>query len=212
MRYSDIKMPRKIEDKRKDALRILVQLKKHSSKLRLAAEGWEKPWKCLISTMLSARTRDEVTIMVCYSLFKRYTSLKALANANLKDVKKIVKPVNFYKTKAKNVIECAKALVKKHDGKVPIDFEDLIELPGVGRKTANVFLSEFGHAAIGIDTHVFQLSHKLGWTREKKPEKIENDLKKLFPKELWKDVNPILVRFGRSYRGKKQDEILKKAK
>lgn len=194
------------------ALKILNELKKKSSGLRLAAEGWNEPWKSLISTMLSARTRDEVTIKICEILFNNYKTIDELSNAKLNDIESIIKPVNFYKTKSKNIIECAKNIVEQHNSKLPLDFKELIKLPGVGRKTANVFLSEMGKDTIGVDTHVFQLSRKLGWTKQKKPEKIEEDLKELFPRRLWKDVNPILVRFGRSYRGKKQDDVLAKIK
>ena len=191
------------------ALMQLKELKKYGKPLRLAAE-WKEPWKSLISTMLSARTRDETTIVVCEELFKKYSTLEKLAHATLTDIEQKIKPVNYYKTKAKNVSSCAQKLIKEYKGKVPLEFEKLLTLPGVGRKTANVFLAEQGFSTIGIDTHVFNISRKLGWTKEKKPEKIEEDLKKLFPKEKWNKVNLILVRFGRSYRGKKQDEIIKK--
>ncbi len=87
----------------------------------------------------------------------------------------------------------------------------MIELPGVGRKTANVFLSEMGKDAIGVDTHVSQLAQKLKWTKNTNPAKIEEDLKKLFPKNKWTEINETLVLFGRSHRGKKQDEVLKLA-
>ena len=191
------------------ALKQLNELKRYGSNLRLAAESWDEPWKSLVSTMLSARTRDEVTIKVCDILFEKFPTIDGLSKAKLEEIEKIIRPVNYYRTKSKNIIECAKAIVKEHNSKPPLDFEKLLELSGVGRKTANVFLSEMGKDTIGVDTHVFQLTRKLGWTKQKKPEKIEADIKKLFPRNLWKDVNPILVRFGRTYRGKKQDGILK---
>lgn len=191
-------------------LKQLFELEKLGSSMRLAAEKWDRPWKTLISTILSARTRDEKTIPVAGDLFRKYTKIKDLANAKLKDVQKIIRPVNFYKTKSKNVINCAKILFDKYNGKPPHDFDKLLELPGVGRKTANVFLSEMGKDAIGTDTHVLYLSRKLGWTRQKQPEKVEEDLKKLFPKRYWSKINPILVRFGKSHSRRKQDEILSK--
>jgi endonuclease-3 len=193
---------------RKKAIRQLMYLKRYSSGLRLAAEKWNKPWKSLIATILSARTRDEKTIGVCNLLFRRYRSLNELANADLKDVEKIIRPVNFYKTKAKNIIECSRVLVKEYKGRVPTGFDKLIKLRGVGRKTANVFLSEIGKDAIGIDTHCAYISRKLGWTKGKNQKEIEDDLKRLFPKRYWRHVNPILVRFGRGYSKKKRDEIL----
>jgi endonuclease III len=196
--------------KRELALKQLEKLKKHLKNLRLAAEGWNAPWQSLISIMLSARTRDEVTIEVCNELFEKYRTAKELSKANLEEIQKIIRPVNYYKTKSKNVLECAKILSKKYDGNPPVDFEKLIELPGVGRKTANVFLSEMGKDAIGVDTHVSQLAQKLKWTKNTKPEKIEEDLKKLFPQTKWIEINETLVLFGRSHRGKKQDELLRK--
>ena len=190
-------------------LRQLKELERLSSSMRLAAEKWKEPWQTLIATILSARTRDEKTIPVASELFKNYPTVKKLANSNLRDIRKIIRPINFYKTKSKNITNCARILVEKYNGKPPVDFNELIKLPGAGRKTANVFLSEMGHDTIGIDTHVLYLSTKLGWTKLKKPEMVEKNLKKLFPKRYWKRINPILVRFGKTYtnRGKK-DEIL----
>ena len=191
----------------------LRELKKLSSSMRLAAENWKTPWQTLITTILSARTRDEKTIPIANSLFKVYPAVHDLANADLKNLRKLIKPINFYKTKARHIAMCARMLVKNYNGEPPHDFNELMKLPGVGRKTANVFLSEMGRDEIGIDTHVFYLSRKLGWTKNKKPEKIEEDLKKLFPKRYWKKINPILVRFGKTYTSrKKKDEILEKIK
>jgi endonuclease III len=177
--------------------------------LELPSEIFNRPWKSLISTILSARTRDEVTIKVSVALYNKYPSVKKLAKSNLKSIMKIIKPVNFYKTKSKNVLNCARVLNNKYNGKPPQDFRKLTELPGVGRKTANVFLQEQGYDTIGIDTHVFQLARLLGWTKNTKPEKIENDLKTLFPRKYWKEINPVLVRFGRTYRGKSKNKIIK---
>ena len=195
---------------KKRAMKQLSFLKEHSNDLKLAAEGWNEDWKSLIATALSARTRDEKTIEVCNKLFSKYASSKKLANANLTDVQKIIKQVNYYKTKSKNIINSAKKISNDYSVNPPINFEKLVELPGVGRKTANVFLSEKGKESIGVDTHVFKLSRKLGWTKNKKSELIEEDIKKLFPRKMWKEINEVLVRFGRSHRGRKQDEILKK--
>jgi len=195
------------------ALKQLEELKKLSFPMRLAAEEWKEPWQTLITTILSARTRDEKTIPIANELFKRYPATKDLANAKLKEVQKIIRPINFYKTKSKNIVNCAKILVEKYDSKPPIDLDKLLELPGVGRKTANVFLSEMGKDAIGVDTHLAYISRKLGWTNSEDPKKIEEDLKKLFPKRYWKKINPILVRFGKTYTSrKKKDEILEKIK
>lgn len=195
----------------KQAVLQLKEFKKYiKNSPRLAAEGWNKPWKTLVSTLLSARTRDEKTIEVCEILYKKYPTAKSLANAKLKDVEKIIRPVNFYKTKSKNIIECAKIIYNEYKGEPPIDFEKLTQLPGVGRKTANVFLAVYGHDKIGVDTHVSYLAQKIGWTKNKKPELIEKDLENLFPKNKWIEINYILVGFGRTYKSRKQqDEIIK---
>ena len=104
-------------------------------------------------------------------------------------------------------------MIKNFDGKVPHDFDKLLELPGVGRKTANVFLAEHGKHALPVDTHVFYLSRKLGWTKDKKPHKVEEELKKLFPKKYWNRINSTLVRFGKTHTSRiKKDELLKKIK
>ena len=197
----------------KKALKQIEFMKKNSGKMRLAAEKWRSPFEILISTIMSARTRDEVTIPVSEKLFKRYNTSKKLANARLDSIKKIIRPVNFYQNKSKNIIACAKALEKEHKSKVPSEIDELIKLPGVGRKTANVFISEIGGDGIGVDVHVNYISNKLGWVSSKKPEKIEEDLKKLFSKKYWNKVNSTLVRFGKTHTSrKKRDIILKEIK
>ena len=181
-----------------DKKRAILQfnnIKKKAKNIRLAADGWNKDWKTLISTIMSARTTDKKTIPVAGELFKKYKSVKALANAKISEVAKVIKPVNFYKTKSKNVVGCAKMLVSDYNGKVPRDFEDLVKLPGVGRKTANVFLAVQGYGEIGVDTHVAYISKKMGWTNSDKQKNIEEDLKKIFPKRMWGKINWVLVRF-----------------
>ncbi|MEM4326132.1 MAG: endonuclease III [Candidatus Pacearchaeota archaeon] len=194
-------------------IKQLKKLKEYSKNIKLAAEGWGSDYKTLISTILSARTRDEITINVAKILFLKYPSIEKLSKEKPENIEKIIKPVNFYKTKAKNIINCAKILYRKYNSKVPHDFKTLISLPGVGRKTANVFLAEIGKDEIGVDTHVSQISRFLEWTKNTEPKKIELDLKNLFPKKYWKEINPILVRFGKSYTKKREKyEILTKIK
>jgi len=193
------------------AIKQLKELDKLGNNMRLAAEKWDAPWKTLISTILSARTRDEVTIVVSEKLFERYKNVQELSNAKLSDVEKIITPVNFYKNKSKNIINCAKSLMENYNGNVPMDLDKLIELSGVGRKTANVFLAEEGGLGVGVDTHLQYCAQKLEWTKNKDPHKIELDLKKLFPKNYWNKVNPVCVRFGKTYLSrKKKDELLEK--
>ena len=195
------------------ALKQLKFMKRNSSNMRLAAESWKTPWQILISTILSARTRDEKTIPVAKELFNKYPIVKKLAEARIREVEKIIKPLNFYKNKSKNIINCSKKIYKEYKGKVPEDIEELIKLSGVGRKTANVFLSEVGHRAIGVDTHVSYISQKLNWTKSEKPDKIEEDLKNLFSKKNWSKVNSTLVRFGKTHTSRrKKDELLEEIK
>lgn len=195
------------------AIRQLMQLKKMGKDLRLAADGWNEDWKILIATLMSARTTDKITIPIAESLFKKYPSLGKLSKASVPSIGKITRGVNFYKTKARNVSKLAKILVKDYQGRVPHDFEKLIELPGVGRKTANVFLAEKGNGTIGVDTHLSYVSQYLEWSKNKDPYKIEKDLEVLFPKRLWGRLNWIVVRFGQTYPSRRiKNEILDKIK
>jgi endonuclease-3 len=193
---------------RSKALKQLDELAKFNINPRLAAEGWDDEWKTLIATLLSARTHDSVAVVVADRLFKKYNSAEKLAKAPLKAVEHIVKPVNFYKNKARNVLGCAKGIVSLFHGVLPRDINELTRLPGVGRKTANVFLASLGVQAVGVDTHVARISRKLGWTKHINPVKVEKDLKRLFPEERWRSINYILVKFGQSNRGKMEDAIL----
>jgi len=175
--------------------------------LRLAAE-WGSKYNILIATILSAQTRDEVTIPVCDVLFAKYPTMIKLSKARVGTVEKIIKRVNYHKTKARHIVETAKLLVGK---KIPTSTDDLIKLPGVGRKVANVYLAEAeGADVIGVDTHVARIAFKLGWTSSKNPVKIEKDLEKLFPKKYWIKINDTLVRFGKIHgrSRKREDEIL----
>lgn len=195
------------------ALKQLNLLDKYGKNMHLAAESWNSQFQTLISIILSARTRDETTIKISKELFKRYPTPEKLSNAKIKEIQKIIRPVNFYKNKSKNILNCAKILIKKYNSKIPESIDELIKLPGVGRKTANVFLAETGKDAIGVDTHVNYISQKLGWTKHKKPEKIEKDLETLFPKRYWNKINQILVRFGKTYLSRKEkDKILEEIK
>ncbi|MEK6945909.1 MAG: endonuclease III [Nanoarchaeota archaeon] len=197
----------------KTALKQLITLSKKGSPMRLAAEEWKNPYETLISIILSARTRDETTIKIARVLFKKFPTPKKLANASLNSVQNIIKPVNFYKNKSKNIINCAKVIVTKYHEKVPKRFEELLELPGVGRKTANVFLVEQGEDGIGVDTHVHYISNFLDWSKNKNPHKVEEDLKKLFPRKYWSKVNATLVRFGKTHTSRRQkDKLLKEIK
>ncbi len=197
----------------KIALKQMNEMKKLSGKMRLAAEEWKSDFQTLIAIILSARTRDETTIAVSTELFKKFPDAKSLSKASLEEIKTIIRKINFYQNKSKSIIACAKALDENYSGKVPHDLDKLVKLPGVGRKTANVFLSEVGKDGIGVDTHVQYISRKLEWTQGSKPEKIEEDLKKLFSRKNWNKINRTLVRFGKTYLSRKEkDQVLQKIK
>ncbi len=174
---------------------------------RLAAEGWGEDWKTLVAIMLSAQTRDTKTVAVCEELFGKYGSVGDLAGASLGEIEGVIGSVNFYKTKARNIKEVARIVSKEMIGE---SVGELVRLPGVGRKTANVYLVVVkGAAAIGVDTHVGRISRKLGWTENEDPNKVERDLMALFPKRYWNSINWILVRFGQGVgRSRKREDLV----
>jgi endonuclease-3 len=157
------------------------------------------PLSILIGTILSARTRDENTSAVVKKLFSKYKTAHALANAKYSDVEKIIKSTGFYHVKAKRIIEVASILDSKYSGKVPQTIEELLELPGVGRKTANcVLVYAFDKPAIPVDTHVHRISNRLGLVSTKTPEETELELAKKIPKEHWIRINDTFVMFGQN--------------
>ncbi len=177
---------------------------------RLAAEGWQHDWQMLIATIMSAQSRDETTIPIAEILFKRYPSLKKLACARYEDVFEIIKSINYNRTKAHNVIGAARYLVEKHGGKIPKKIEELVEIPGVGRKTANLVLSEVHKLdSICVDTHVHRLSNVLGFVKTKTPEQTEYELMKVAPKKYWSRINRIFVLWGKEIQGNDKRKLLK---
>ena len=188
------------------ARRQLAALERAAGTEELAASRWPRRWQALLAILLSARTRDDVTIPVAKRLFAARPSLARVAATELATLEGLIRPVNFHKSKARNVRACAAAIRDEHRGRVPTSFERLVALPGVGRKTANVFLGELGRPAIGVDTHVARIAQKLGWSAQERPERIEADLCALFPPSRWGAVNPTLVRIGRA--GREREERL----
>lgn len=157
------------------------------------------PFKVLVSTILSQRSRDENTEIASQQLFERYEGVYAIAKAKPEDLYKLIKPAGLYKEKAERIIQVAKILIEKYNGKVPDSFEKLIELPGVGRKTANIVLYvSFGQNALAVDTHVHRISNRLGWIQTKTPEQTEEELKKILVPSLWGPVNGSMVEFGKN--------------
>ncbi len=161
--------------------------------------NYSNPFELLLATILSAQCTDVRVNMVTPALFKKYPSPQKLAKAKIEDVEELVKSINFFRNKSKSLIGCAQLLVSEYKGDVPQTVEQLIELPGVGRKTANVVLGNAFNINTGIvvDTHVKRTAHLLGLTKETEPEKVEQDLIKLFPNETWTMLSHLLIFLGR---------------
>ena len=157
------------------------------------------PFSILIGTILSARTKDESTTRIVKDLFKVYKNARQLSKAKVKDVEKIIKSIGFYHVKAQRIIEVAKIIDSKYKGKVPDDLEKLVELPGVGRKTANcVLVYAYEKPAIPVDIHVHRISNRLGLVQTKNPEDTEFELMKIIPKKLWLNINETFVKYGQN--------------
>jgi endonuclease-3 len=148
---------------------------------------------------LSARTKDESTTKIIKILFSEYKNAKELANAKLKEVEKTIRSIGFYHVKAKRIIEVAKIIDSKYKGKVPDNLEQLVELPGVGRKTANcVLVYAFDKPAIPVDIHVHRISNRLGLVTTKTPEDTEMELMEKIPKKYWLEINDTFVMYGQN--------------
>mgnify|MGYP001613583738 FL=1 len=165
------------------------------------------PYKTLVSTLLSSRTRDEVTLEASKRLFSVAKSLSELGQLDELEIAKLIYPVGFYKTKAKH-------LKNLNISKVPNNREELMKINGVGRKTANLVLNRaFGIPAIAVDTHVHRICNVLGWVKTKTPEQTEKELIKIIPESYWPDLNRLFVSIGRQYTtNKRLVEFLKKEK
>ncbi len=162
--------------------------------------AFETPIQILVATILSAQCTDERVNKVTPGLFRKYPSIQAFAAASQSELEQDVRSTGFFRHKARNIIGAAKKIVSDFGGRVPDTMEDLVTLPGVARKTANIVLSSvFGKAeGIAVDTHVRRLSQRLGLSREEDPDKIEQDLVVLVPKKHWIDFNYLLVNHGRA--------------
>lgn len=188
----------------------LAEKKFGPSTKRLAGDEWKYDWQTLVATIMSAQTRDEVTIPVAENLFKKYTSLESLSKARADEVLKIIRSVNFSRVKAKHVVETARQLIARYNGKVPNILEELITLPGVGRKTANLTLSEVHKKeGITVDTHVHRIANVLGFVKTKTPTQTEFALMELAPKKYWSRINRIFVLWGKKVPGRDKNRFLK---
>ena len=185
---------------KKDAIKI-IEILKNTYPDATCSLDFSTPFEMLISVMLSAQCTDERVNKTTPNLFDKYNTPEKMAEINPKELEKIIHPCGFYKNKAKNIIATSKILVENYNGIVPNTIEELIKLPGVGRKSANVVMLEaFNNpSGIAVDTHAKRISNRVGFSVETEPEKIEQDLLKIFEKKYWYDVNHLLVWHGRGY-------------
>ena len=178
--------------------KILDELKKEYPDAECALDH-RNLYELLVAVALSAQTTDKSVNETTPALFKKYPTPKKLAGADTKDVEAIIKRIGMYKTKSKNIIGLANALVDQYDGEVPNDYDALVSLPGVGRKTANVVLSVgFGQQRIAVDTHVFRVSNRIGLVKEKDVLATEESLMKTIPHDRWSESHHSLIFHGRN--------------
>lgn len=156
------------------------------------------PKDTLLGVLMSARTTDVQVLKIFPAFKKKFPTWESLARSTPAEIGKMISTIGLWKGKAKAIHALSRIILEKHHGKVPNRMEDLIELPGVGRKTANCVLSHvYGEDTVCVDTHVFRIAHRLGWSRAKNPEKTEEDIQDVVSKKLWSEINRSFVKFGR---------------
>jgi len=180
------------------AARVIELLEKEYPKAEIALE-YKNPLQLLIATILSAQATDEQINAITPTLFKKYRTPEDFVNADLQELEQVIRSSGFYHNKAKNIKNCCKTLMEKFDSKVPNTMDELLELAGVGRKTANIVLANaFGKIeGIAVDTHVGRLAQRLGLSEKDDPNKIEQDLMQLVPKSEWMRITDLLIWHGR---------------
>ncbi len=156
-------------------------------------------WQLLTAIMLSAQSTDKQVDEALPGLWTRFPDISAILSAPLEDIEEAIKSIGLYKVKARNIKKCCEMLCEKYDGKVPKTIEELVKLPGVGRKTATLFLADaYGIPGVTVDTHVFRISKRIGWAAGSNPVQVEKELMKALPKEHWNRINFQLIYHGRS--------------
>lgn len=185
--------------KKQDILKIIEILKQTYPDAKCSLD-FTNPFEMLVAVILSAQCTDERVNKTTPSIFAKYRTPEEFATADISTLEELVHPCGFYKNKARNIQNMAKILVEKYHGQVPRTMEELMSLPGVGRKTANVVMLEAINdpQGIAVDTHCKRIANKVGLSHEKEPEKIEQDLLKQIPKAYYKDMNHILIWHGRN--------------
>ncbi len=189
--------------KEEERIRKIVEiLRKEKEKwnvpiVTLMSQTGSDPFKILVATVLSLRTKDEVTAKAAERLFQVADTPEKLLKLEEDEIASLIYPVGFYRRKAKNLKEIAKILIEKYGGKVPDEIEELLKLPGVGRKTANLVITlGYGKPGICVDTHVHRIMNRLGYVKTKTPEETEFALREKLPKEFWIEINDLLVSLG----------------
>lgn len=185
--------------KKQDAKELVELLKKAYPEATCSLD-FKTPFQLVVAVMLSAQCTDERVNKTTPELFARCKTIEDFANIDIKELEKIIHPCGFYKNKAKNIKLCSKQVLENFNGEVPHTMKELTSLAGIGRKSANVIMLEvFGIAeGIAVDTHAKRISNLVGLSKQKEPEKIEQDLIKIFPKDTLKDINHLLVFHGRN--------------
>ena len=190
-------MAESIADKKVRAKAIYRILSKNYPNVRCELD-YKNPYQLLVATVLSAQCTDKRVNQTTPALFKKYNSIKKMAAADLKDLQRLVKSTGFYRAKARNIKMLSQKILTEFNGKVPSDIEDLVTLPGVGRKTANVVLGHgFNIPGITVDTHFGRLSRRFGWSDKKDPVKVELEVGKLIPEKEWTNLSQRLIWHGR---------------
>jgi endonuclease-3 len=181
------------------AKKLLEEIEKIFPDAKTELENWETPFQFLVCIILSAQTTDKQVNKITGKLFDKYPNSSSFAKAKYEEVENLVKSVNYYKTKAKHLLQTAKIISERYEGYPPKDLIKLQELPGVGYKTANVFLNDLYHAnqGVAVDTHVARVALRYGLTESKNPDKIAKDLEEIYPKGEWYKVNKLFVLYGR---------------
>ena len=186
-----------LESKKKRALEIIKRLKNKFPEAKIEL-NFKNPIALVVATILSAQCTDKRVNMVTPHLFKKYKTAKDYANANIRTFEKEIHSTGFYRAKAKNIIGCMKEIVKRFSGKVPNRMEDLVALPGIGRKTANVILGNiYGVPGLVVDTHMNRVANRLGLTDQQDPVKIEFELNEIIPKKEWTLFSHLIIWHGR---------------
>jgi len=186
-------------DRKERVLEIIELLEKEYPKAKTALH-YSSPLEILVATILSAQCTDKRVNIVTKSLFKKYRTAEDYAHADLAELEEDIRSTGFYRNKAKNIKNAGRMLVEKYDSQVPRTMEEILELPGVARKTANIVLSNaYGIIeGVAVDTHVLRLAQRLGFTENKNPDKIEKDLMEIVPKSHWKRITDLLIFHGRN--------------